>query len=322
MSSNNFCNIQVRRLPQVYFVEKEQKYRISRPEWHLDRIDQRKLPLDRKNYCPEYSGAGVDIYIVDSGIRYSHEEIEGRAKYGGFDFDPSSAPDGPGSDCLGHGTHVAALAGGLTVGSAPCANLYSIRIFGCNGFTSTQVVLAALDHVIRYRISSRSTIMSMSFGGPYSQSINLYVAMAYWSGIIPVAAAGNWRFDACYMSPASSPYAITVAATDIQDRAAYFTNYGRCVNIFAPGDHITSASHLSDNGYTVKSGTSMAAPLVSGAAAVLLSKYFPFGRYWFYSRVFVESTPGVVNFSPLPPSAHRTTPNLLLYVRPHPYRCE
>ena len=138
--------MQVRTLPQVYFIEKEQTYNISAPEWHLDRIDQRNLPLGGAPYNSQYTGEGVDIYILDSGIKYSHSEFGGRAVYGGFDFQPSSAPDGPGSDCMGHGTHVAALAGGATVGVARRATLHSIRVFGCSGDTSTSTILKALEY--------------------------------------------------------------------------------------------------------------------------------------------------------------------------------
>ena len=309
--------MQVRRLPQVYFVEKEKTYNISALDWHLDRIDQRSLPLNG-TYCPRYTGKGVDIYILDSGIRYSHTEFGGRAKYGGFDFQPSSAPDGPGSDCNGHGTHVAALAGGSTVGVARGATLHSIRVFGCSGGTSTSTVLKAIEHVVRRKSGSRTTIMSMSFGGPYSASINLCVQIAYSRGILPVAAAGNERQYARYRSPASSPYAITVGATDKNDNAASFTNYGGSVNIFAPGVNINSASHRSDNRYTHKSGTSMAAPLVSGAAAMILHENPSFLPSQVMVEIVRQSTKNVVKFGLLPSPAPVLTPNRLLYIKRKP----
>ena len=257
----------------------------------------------------------MDIYILDTGIRYSHDEFRGRAKYGGFDFQPSTAPNGLGSDCMGHGTHVAALAGGSTVGVARRATLHSIRIFGCYGGTSTSTVLEAIAYVVERKRGSRTTIMSMSFGGPYSRSINLLVKIAYDRGILPVAAAGNERRHASNVSPASSPFAITVGATDNFDRAASFTNYGCPVNIFAPGVSIKSASRYSNSRYIHKSGTSMAAPLVSGAAAMILNENPSFTPSQVMEELINQSTKNVVKFEwPLPLSSE-LTPNRLLNVK-------
>jgi subtilisin family serine protease len=316
---NAKARTRVRRLPQVYFVEKDQTYNIFAPEWHLDRIDQRYLPLDgvfRPPFWTEYMsmGRGVDIYILDSGIRYSHNEFGGRAVYGGFDFQPSTAPNGPGSDCMGHGTHVAALAGGSTVGVAREATLYSIRMIGCDGRTSTSTILRALEHVVEHKNPLKTVIMSMSFGVPVSASINLCVSIAHWNGIIPVASAGNNEFNSCRKSPASATHAFTVGATDRYDKTWHKTNYGRCVNIFAPGADIRSASDDSDYGYTVKSGTSMAAPLVSGAAAVILDRYPNFKPKQVMSRLINRSTKNKVNFVSFPFWATLLTPNRLLFV--------
>jgi subtilisin family serine protease len=317
---NAKARTRVRRLPQVYFVEKDQTYNIFAPEWHLDRIDQRYLPLDgvfRPPFWTEYMsmGRGVDIYILDSGIRYSHNEFGGRAVYGGFDFQPSTAPNGPGSDCMGHGTHVAALAGGSTVGVARRATLHSIRVFGCSGGTSTSTILRAIEHVIKYKNPFKTVIMSMSLGGSASVSINLCVKIAYWNGIVPVAAAGNDNFDACQMSPASAAHAFTVGATDRYDKAWHKTNYGPCVNIFAPGDSINSASHESDDGYTVYSGTSIATPLVSGAAALILNTNPYYTPNYVMAILSVLSTQKVLNFASIPPLPETQTQNRLLYVR-------
>jgi subtilisin family serine protease len=304
-------------LPQVYFIEKEQTYHMSAPEWHLDRIDQSSLPLDKTGYCPKYTGRCVDIYILDSGIRYSHSEFRGRAKYGGFDFQLYSAPNGPGSDCNGHGTHVAALAGGSTVGVARRATLHSIRVFGCSGGTSTSTIVGAISYVILTNLwpPGETVIMSMSFGGPASRIMNLLVNIAHNVGIVPVASAGNNNFDSCLKSPASAAHAFTVGATDRYDNAADFTNHGPCVNIFAPGVNITSASHLSDDGYTVKSGTSMATPLVSGAAALILNTNPYYTPNYVMAILSVLSTQKVLNFASIPPLPETQTQNRLLYVR-------
>jgi subtilisin family serine protease len=216
---------------------------------------------------------------------------------------------------MGHGTHVAALAGGTTVGAARNATLHSIRIFGCRDGTSTSTILKAIEHVVQQKSGSRATIMSMSFGGPYSASINLCVKIAYDRGILPVASAGNGRQYASNRSPASSQFAITVGATDKYDRAASFTNYGCPVNIFAPGVSIKSASRYSNNGYTHKSGTSMAAPLVSGAAAMILSVNPSFTPKQVMEELISQSTKNVVNFQLLPVFASELTPNRLLNVK-------
>jgi subtilisin family serine protease len=302
-------------LPQVYFIEKEQTYHMSAPEWHLDRINERNLPLDGELYDPQYTGEGVHIYILDSGINYAHDEFGGRAIFGQFDFQPSSSPDGPGSDCMGHGTHVAALAGGSTVGVAREATLYSIRMIGCDGRTSTSTILRALEHVVEHKNPLKTVIMSMSFGVPVSASINLCVSIAHWNGIIPVASAGNNEFDSCLKSPASAAHAFTVGATDRYDNAADFTNHGPCVNIFAPGDSINSASHESDDGYTVYSGTSIATPLVSGAAALILNTNPYYTPNYVMAILSVLSTQKVLNFASIPPLPETQTQNRLLYVR-------
>jgi subtilisin family serine protease len=215
---------------------------------------------------------------------------------------------------MGHGTHVAALAGGSTVGVARRATLHSIRVFGCSGGTSTSTILRAIEHVIKYKNPFKTVIMSMSLGGSASVSINLCVKIAYWNGIVPVAAAGNDNFDACQMSPASAAHAFTVGATDRYDKAWHKTNYGPCVNIFAPGADIRSASDDSDYGYTVKSGTSMAAPLVSGAAALVLHKNPSFTPDKVMCRLIIQSTKDVVNFASFPDLEETQTPNRLLYV--------
>ena len=254
----------------------------------------------------------MDIYILDSGIRYSHREFGGTAKYGRFD--PFSAPNGPGSDCMGHGTHVAALAGGSTVGTARRATLHSIRLSGCTGGPKTSTILKALEHVVKSKNSQRTVIMSMSFIARKSRSINLCIEIAYRRGILPVAAAGNSRRYASLYSPASSTYAVTVGATDNNDRAAWFTNFGRSVDIFAPGMNIRSASHYSDNGYTVKSGTSMAAHIVSGAAAIILQANPSFTPQQVTAEIYNLSTKNIVNLELLPRYA-RWTKRHLLYVQ-------
>ena len=207
-----------------------------------------------------------------AGIRYTHDEFGGRALYPGYDpVDAKTGSNRQGWDCHGHGTHVAGLAGGSTYGVADDATLYSLRVLDCDGRGSTSGVIDGINYAAT-EISStgRPGIVSMSLGGSYSQSVNDAVEAAVENGAHVVVAAGNEDTDACTRSPASAPSAITVGATDFINIRASFSNYGTCVDIFAPGEDINSASYSCDSCTTRKSGTSMACPLTSGVAATLL----------------------------------------------------
>ena len=281
--------------------------------WHTDRIDQRNLPLDNIFDSP-LTGKGVDIYILDSGIRYSHEVFEDRAKYGGYDHYGST-----GEDCQGHGTHVAGLAGGKITGTASQANLYSIRVLDCNKRGSVSGLLTAIDQVIdQAQKSGRPTVMSLSIVAPKSPSINHYIKAAYQSGVVTVAAAGNYKKDACNYSPASAPEAITVGGTSSQDGLYWYTstgtNYGSCVDIMAPAVSVRSASHQSDDSLVSKTGTSMAAPLVSGAVALILEENPKLSPDEVKEKLLSAATKDVIDFSSFSTTPKKTTPNLLLYV--------
>ncbi|XP_077998758.1 extracellular serine proteinase-like [Glandiceps talaboti] len=231
--------------------------------WGLDRIDQRNLPLD-DNYNPAGDGTGVDVYIFDTGIRYDHEEFEGRAKPF-FDAFEEPAPNG---DCHGHGTHCAGTIGGRTYGVAKNVNLWGVRILNCNGTGSSLHTLIGMEEV--YAVASTPAVISMSIGGNFSATINLAVNFLADAGFTIVVAAGNSNGPACTESPASSPQVITVASSGNTDEISWFSNYGECVDIFAPGERITSAYISSPTSLAVLSGTSMATPHVSGAAAIVL----------------------------------------------------
>ena len=202
------------------------------------------------------------------GIHYTHDEFGGRAKYSGFD----AIDDGrQGKDCNGHGTHVAALAGGSTYGVARDATLYSVRVYNCKGkgeaSTITEAVNYAASQIAKGR---RRGIINMSLVVHTSRTMNEAVRSAVASGIPVVAAAGNFHTNACKFSPSSVPGAITVAATKLTDWRALFSNYGRCVDIFAPGERIKSASHSCNSCTDTRDGTSMAAPIVTGVVAAIL----------------------------------------------------
>ncbi|MBB4754059.1 S8 family serine peptidase [Actinoplanes lobatus] len=262
---------QARRLaadPSVAVVERDRRVRLSATQrkapWSLDRIDARSSKLSG-TYTPSSGGAGVRAYVIDTGIRTSHREFGGRAS-SGYDFVDD---DANAADCAGHGTHVAGSIGGARYGVAKSARLVSVRVLDCEGSGWNSDVVAGIDWVTENAI--HPAVANMSLGGSYSAAIDTAVKNSIDSGITYVVAAGNEDENACYGSPSGLKPAITVAATDYRDRRASFSDYGSCVDIFAPGVDITSAGVYSNTATATKSGTSMASPHVAGAAALLLA---------------------------------------------------
>lgn len=238
---------------------------VSSPSWHLDRIDQNYLPLDSK-YSFGTSGKGVRIYVVDSGVRPSNPEVRGRVEVGTFNYGVGYSSD----DCEGHGTSVASVAAGATLGVAKNATVVPVRVLDCNGSGRQIYAIQALNWIISNHPGGPAVI-NMSLGGEYSYSYNAAVQSAIDRGFTVVVAAGNESIDACGTSPASSANAITVGATDRYDYMSSFSNHGSCVDIYAPGTNVESANLFSPFP-SGKNGTSLSAPIVSGAVARALEK--------------------------------------------------
>ena len=269
--------------------------------WGLDRIDQRALPLDG-NVTRRQTGLGVTTYIIDTGVYAGHSEFIGRVATG---F--SAVSDGNGTDdCQGHGTHVAGTVAGSTYGVAPQATVVPVRVLDCSGSGSTAGVIAGIDWMIAHHTAGTPAVANLSLGGGYSPAMNEAVARAVADGIVMAVAAGNENEDACGVSPASEASAMTVGATEANDARAYYSNFGSCVDIFAPGSSIVSAGTSSPTARRSLSGTSMATPHVAGAAALLLEVTPALTPAAVASALSISATPNVVT-DPV------GTANLLLY---------
>jgi len=260
------------RNPRVLAVEADGRVRTvtagvqQSATWGLDRVDQERLPLDR-TYAYPTTASGVRTYVVDTGVRASHVELSGRVLAG-----YTAIADGNGtSDCNGHGTHVAGTIAGTTWGVAKTAAVVPVRVLDCNGSGSWSTVIAGLDWIVGSHPTGVPGVVNLSLGGAANSTVDAAVSRVHAAGLTVVVAAGNSGADACASSPARVPEAITVGATTSGDVRASWSNWGSCLDLFAPGASITSAWSTSNTATSTISGTSMAAPHVAGAAALLIA---------------------------------------------------
>ena len=301
------------------------------PTYGLDRIDELSLPMDGVFSYPDSAGAGVHVYVLDSGINPDHVEFSGRVGTGrnfindgpigidslivlnlggiwevlGYQPDPDAW-----QDCNGHGTHVSGTAVGTTYGVAKQATVHPIRVLGCAGTGAFSGIIAGMEWVAEN--AERPAVVNMSLGAGSNPDIDAATNALFAAGILPLVAAGNDNADACGHSPAAAVNAVTVGSTDAADNESSFSNHGTCVDIFAPGTDVVSASYSNTTGTSTLSGTSMATPHVAGAAAFILGETPSLSPADVTAALISNATSGTIALSP----ATAGSPNLLLNAFP------
>jgi subtilisin family serine protease len=302
------ANLLNKETSSVLWVEKDQSVNTQTivqpsPSWGLDRIDQRTLPVNNV-YSYTTTGAGVDAYVVDSGILSTHAQFTGRIRMGYDGY------GGTGNDCNGHGTHVAGIIAGSTYGVAPQASLVAVRALDCSGAGTVSGVIAAIDWVVADH-TTRPAVMNLSLGTTQSPSLESAVDRAYADGVVVVAAAGNSNIDACTTSPSGDRASVlSVGASNEADSRASFSNFGKCLDLFAPGTNIVSAGISNNSATAMMSGTSMAAPHVAGLVARYLSAATTASPATVMDAIINNATPNAVT------NAGTLSPTLLAFGDP------
>ena len=266
--------------------------------WHLDRLSGESLPLDSK-FLFNSGGKNVNVYVIDSGIDTKHESFKGRASLIWSNFRNID------EDCSGHGTTVSSLIGGNNVGVAKLVNLMGLQILDCNGQGTISGVLSAIEEIMN--VAGKNAVVNMSLSGARSNSLNNAIDIASKRGLIFVAASGNQGDDACFYSPGSAASVISIGSTNIDDQVSDFSNYGECVDLFAPGEQVIGAMANTKSDYSIGSGTSLSSPLVAGVVALMLEQNPTLNTASARSMLNAIAAKGKLSVSEL-----RGSPNLVL----------
>ncbi|WP_170223972.1 S8 family serine peptidase, partial [Cellulomonas cellasea] len=316
----------VEAIPEVATVRPENVFTAADSTWPMswgvDRIDQPALPLDSSFTYPPSAGAGVRVYVLDTGVDAAHESFTGRVE-AGFDVFEGGAGN---TDCAGHGTHVAGIVASNAAGIAIRAHVVPVRVLDCAGTGDTSTVLSGVEWVLDDHEPGTPAVVNLSLGGPADPFVDAAVEELRAAGLFVTVAAGNAGVDACAVSPARTPGGYTVGATTRTDARWASSNWGPCVDLFAPGAEINSMLPNLRSG--VASGTSQAAPHVAGAAALYLGEHPGATAAQVEAAIDAAATPGVVTSAgagsttallstrslvapapedPLPPTGLRTT---------------
>jgi subtilisin family serine protease len=311
---------EVRQNSRVSYVEEDTVVsvaacspRVAVNSWGLTRISEAEMSLDGFYSYPTHAGKGVVIYVVDTGVYLQHSDFEGRATFG-FKSETSWSEE----DRNGHGTHVASTCAGRAYGVSRQSDIIAVKVLGDNGSGTMAGVIAGVDWVVGQYLGDRKlSVINMSLGGGYSPGLNQACDAAVANNVVVVVAAGNSNTDACSSSPSSADDVLSIGSTDIgvqsDDVRSYFSNYGPCVHLFAPGSDITAAWIGTPTATRTISGTSMASPHVAGVAALLRADSPSASAETIQNSVVSSATPDMINLQCPPSGTCSQSPNLMAW---------